>query len=84
MNPKNLLRPREFWINPEHNLCLEFGGKAKIGLNGEQQLLPMIHVREVVPIDWNKVWKTWEKDNGYDIDYGVVQDLVEKALKGEL
>jgi hypothetical protein len=48
---------------------------------------PDIHVREVLPIDWEKVWSEFEKD-----PYGapmpnfrkeVLQQFVEKQLAGE-
>ncbi len=76
-------KAREFWINlkvspksayPEPN----FGGRKGL-----------IHVREVVPIDWEKVWKKFMSTANFNEGFGMaevkqIQELVEKALKGEL
>ncbi len=46
-----------------------------------------IHVREVVPIDWEKVWQEYDRSGPHDGPYediAKIQELVERALKGEL
>ena len=38
---------REFFVYPDKHLCLEPGFKAAIGMTGEQQFMPHIHVIEM-------------------------------------
>lgn len=67
-------KPREFWILKEDTeSLLDFYPKV----NPEE----FYHVREVVPIDWDKVF---EKVPGcHQINRILIKQLVEKHLAGE-
>ncbi len=70
-----MTKPREFWIScpPQDNqamTCYVWGFETKE---------PTTHVREVLPIDWEKVWLAFDGK-----DFHQLKELVEKALAGEL
>lgn len=48
----------------------------------------LIHVREVVPIDWGKIWKKiFDDETGYipnKEERMQIQQLVEEQIKGEV
>lgn len=81
-------KPRDFWIgfsitgNVERLFYMEPDSES---LEQYKIFEPLIHVREVVPIDWDKVWeKYWEKFEGQNHKIGddYIQQLVEMQLKG--
>lgn len=68
------MKPREFWIT------MEFPGPHMSIEGGRGAFL----VREVVPIDWEKVWKDYYFGKNIDgVNYELIQKLVEKQLRGE-
>jgi hypothetical protein len=83
---------KEFWVNYPHNVD---GDKqwdqdhASVYLTEEIALSQghrsIIHVREVVPIDWNKIFAELDKEPsklwGHEKD--LLKRLVEKQLAGE-
>ena len=66
------MKPREFWIT------MEFPGPHLSIENGRGAFL----VREVVPIDWEKVWSEFKGTMALK-DYLQIEKLVEKQLRGE-
>lgn len=76
-----MTKPRHFTFEKDQRNggILFDGDKIKVG--------EKIHVREVREIDWAKVWSTyWDaKDSQYlyEDDKMLIQQLVEKQLKGE-
>lgn len=77
-------KPREFWIEPCDTDAKSFkDGYASLS-NVEQPRT--IHVREVVPIDWEKVLAEFKMRATYRdySEFSLIQELVEKSLKGEL
>lgn len=73
-------KPREFWV-------AELPGKSfAVSTVAPRPPSVRIHVREVVPIDWEKVWGEYkhEWDALPEDMYKFIQQLVEKALIGEL
>ena len=76
-------KPREFWIK-------DHGGPT---FDVEVLYTPIsnsIHVREVVPIDWEKIKNEFDDhlfDNGdravFNSSWDKVKELVEKQLRGE-
>ena len=67
-------KPREFWIRELTLICND-----RKGLEFGQDV---VHVREVVPIDWENVWKLFEEHNGFNKPY--FESIIEKAIKGEV
>lgn len=72
-------KPREFWIP------MDSTGQAGVvwvrdPKNYQNVPWDFIHVREIVPIDWDKVWKNYTGDDCYKEK---IQQLVEKQLAGE-
>jgi len=71
-------KPREFWIT--------YGvvsGTIEIAAPPEQHLPCVnIHVREVVPIDWDKVFFGFDKDL-FPMHFNLIKSRVEKQLAGE-
>lgn len=74
-------KPREFRLRLETLIVNNLDER-------QQRTFPFhIHVREVVPIDWEKVWKEYSKRPGHPESHfyiETIQELVEKSLKGEL
>lgn len=76
------MKPREFWISDD----LEY-----VSVNTkycEPEYGPWMHVREVLPIDWERVWVAFAEQNYTYIisksDQITIKALVERALKGTL
>lgn len=75
------MKPREFWIlDNEAYTCEQDTGI----LHAPEQ----IHVREVVPFNWNKIWLKFEKFSAgnnllSECDKDMIEELIEKQLKGE-
>lgn len=86
------MKPREFWI--EISLLSNFVGAEiyRVLTKPQTELQKRtsdgcIHVREVTPIDWERVWaEYWNNQNSHIMvaDQKAIQDLVEKSLRGEL
>lgn len=82
------MKPREFWLNEDP---LYQRSPIVTDTKEEMDLMylpdPSIHVREVVPIDWPKIWEQMRgmkvSDNWSAVETKL-QDLVERAIKGEL
>lgn len=77
------MKPREFWIwgSIVSDKPINFSEIHKQGYSASQ-----IHAREVVPIDWEKVWQEYAMRGECGIfndDEKIIEDLVEKQLKGE-
>jgi hypothetical protein len=82
------MKAREFWIDdilnvdrPKQKTAYAYYEDTE-NFNGKT-----IHVREVMPIDWEKVWKYLNSQGCYDISHEVIGLLpiaIEKSLKGEL
>lgn len=74
------MKPREFWT--DGGMVFDFEEKE---LADEILINPKpIHVREVIPINWEKVWsKVWEMDWNIDTDIEKIQEFIEKQLRGE-
>ncbi len=76
------MKPREFWIhrlefNRKFNAPLVVYNKSEIKAEPDK----WVHVREVVPIDWAKVW-----DNIQFVsfpDFQKIKQQVEKQLNGD-
>ncbi len=79
MSDSNKVRkPREFWIiGNEVYLVEQDIDRSQVTFHVEQ-----IHVREVVTIDWEKVWDTYNRQqpNPYEVDHDAIQELVEEQL----
>lgn len=78
-------KPREFWCNEFH---WKDGTITYTPCKLEDAPLENFLVREVIPIDWEKVWveydgKNWTQQIG-KVHKDLIQDLVDRALKGEL
>lgn len=79
------MKPREFWIfrHPEER------SRDIVYSSEPKQLKPnqIIHCREVVAIDWNKLWADYLKQSPYTsviaMNALAVQRLVERQLAGE-
>jgi hypothetical protein len=81
-------KPKVFWVS--ENRCT---GNLKAFYTEDacyKSLLPndsIFHVREIGPIDWEKVWADYSILVGYKesfkVNGSVVQQLVEKQLAGE-
>lgn len=41
-------------------------------------------MREVIPIDWERVWEEYYSVIGDEFDEPLLEELVERALRGEL
>lgn len=70
------VKAREFWINIDDT---DNGDKV---FESPQDGRYYIHVREVVKIDWAKVWRESEA-NLYPLDMLNIKKSVEAQLKGE-
>lgn len=86
-------KPREFWIKVDWITGALRAGAVNFDLHlelnsGSKDL--EFHVREVVPIDWEKVWegiRQWslpidELESAKQMQ-DKIQELVEKQIKGE-
>lgn len=78
------MRAREFWIWPDHNAVKPVGKYLTMTPSNK---VPPIHVREVVPIDWEHVWEgiAFNKYTQH-VDQPtkeMIKQLVEAQLKGE-
>ncbi len=82
------MKPRDFWI------CLpdkeNYNDSGSVALDPDEfttaAQAECIHVREVVKIDWDKVWETFSQQGEcglYTIDEEMIQELVEKQLNGD-
>lgn len=72
------MKPREFWVREAIDL---FGGPCLLVY--DLRLADKdIHVREVVPIDWEKVWKEYGGAHFWE-SKEQIQELIEKQLVGE-
>jgi hypothetical protein len=71
------MKPRDFYITVN-----EYGEPSHIALFEKLEDRKQIHAREVVIIDWNKLWEEFDrKTTNYPKDR--IQQLVEKQLMGE-
>lgn len=68
------LKPREFWIQKSHMKAYE----------APDDVIGAIHVREVVPIDWEKLWRDFNQQelNAPLIVKHWVMKLVNEQLNG--
>lgn len=88
------MKLREFWITAESfdhlngsqlRYCVDKDPKG-FDIHPEQ----FIHVREVMPIDWEKVWNYLDNWSGCSIEVSnkhyldKLKELIEKQLAGEL
>lgn len=74
------MKPREFWITGNgvvFNFCP----------TPEMEIKTVIHVREVVPIDWISVWlKIGKSSDGFYLtnhQETVIRETIEKQLAGD-
>jgi len=70
------MKVREFWVRRSTLNATDKGPK------GHKDCDDLLHVREVIPIDWEKVWLL--ADCKYAHEQCIIKALVEKALKGKL
>lgn len=70
-------RPREFWINPSQ---IDKPLYQTYNLGDAPPYEESIHAREVLPINWGKIWSEYIEKDLLPSD---IQQLVEKALRGE-
>lgn len=77
-------KPREFWIHEN--------GLSKIAEDYPPDYLPtdknfsikVYHVREVIPIDWDKIWIKMNEEFGCNPqEESKLEQLVEAQLRGE-
>lgn len=83
------MKPREFALTWVHNYVLgEYKGVTDLIIEDptpDELENNVVHVREVVPVDWDKVWAAWQERSDTDTHhYKIIQELVEKAIRGEL
>ncbi len=84
---KENTKPREFWIDKDaydENLETKSQGIIAYFKKPSRANKP-IHVREVVPLDWIKIWQSYNKLKLHDNPgpRALIQQLVEAQLKGE-
>lgn len=68
------MKPREFWLDLNINEVLSSDSKRESN---------DVYVREVVEIDWEKVWALYPFVNIFKEGKNKIQELVEKQLRGE-
>ena len=77
------MKPREFWISlyKEKNILGAYSFEAKPGIHIDPDTDEVIYVREVVPIDWRKIYEdlpiTWP------MALLEIRKRIEKQLAGE-
>ncbi len=69
-------KPREFCVREVVLIVNDLNEDQK------QLFTDKVYIREVVPIDWNKVWDKYPEDMS-DYYAEIIQQLVEKQLAGE-
>ncbi len=76
------MKPREFWIADIEKPLHE---DSFIAYNYDPFLGPYkkIHVREIMPIDWNAIKNRYRGPMMHTESWGKIKELVEKYLKGE-
>lgn len=80
-------KPREFWIitlgdfTPPGVMLSKDAADMAIELIKRSNDPNMTHVREVMEINWEKVWANYEGTERFD--HIQIQELVEKQLRGE-
>lgn len=84
-----MANPREFWIafyRDFPNILSAHEFKPIPGINIDPDTNEVIHVREVVPINWEKVYAILKIHHGIELlpeDKKALEELVEKQLAGE-
>ncbi len=69
------MKPREFWLNASYWHSID---DKPFNRNDT------VYLREVVPIDWKKVWNDYcDGLDGDSDNLQLIQQLVEKQLAGE-
>ncbi len=75
-------KPREFWINP---VAIKEPKSAVYYEALDEPCADTVHVREVVPLDWEKMFNLmYAKHLNVDTGREEMQKIIELALKGEL
>ncbi len=75
------MKPREFWIGEVGFLDIHQASSVPPQNESWAEQRFIIHVREVVPIDWKKVWEQYDGIERFD--HLEIQNLIEKQLAGE-
>lgn len=73
------MKPKELWIfNPSYTDYRDM-------YPSDPKDTSYIHFRQVIPIDWDKIWRKLDKYvEGGVTDLNIpIQELVEKQLRGE-
>lgn len=82
------MKPRQFYVIPPTKIFdgeeYNIGSVAdKIEEYTENAQKEAIHVREVIPINWDRIWEQF-KLQGIRFEHkNFLKELIEKALKGE-
>lgn len=79
------MKTREFWIGV-CNLDLKTQPacfNVKHDWFDEDKNWEYFKVREVVPIDWEKIWKAFRLRMREESAEDIIEELVEKQLRGE-
>jgi hypothetical protein len=78
---------REFWVTEENISDIHHASGAPPQNDSWTEKRFKIHVREIFPIDWEKIWKQVQDDYGLNVIYDdqrkSIKELVEKQIKGE-
>lgn len=82
------MKPREFWIRENKNYPEDSGPLFYCSTAAPRPPSTAFLVREVVPIDWEKLWKKFLGErlfNEINIQeqFMIIEKLVEKQLRGE-
>lgn len=77
-------KPREFWISiyDDQQILNVHTFETKPGVHVDPDADEIIRVREVVPMNWNKIWDKFKGTMALK-DYLQIEKLVEKQLAGE-
>ena len=84
------MKSRDFWFILKDNDTAQIATEALIYFSEPTQGAIKglsLHVREVIPFDWDKFWSDMNKYRDDDSDttdyHSKIQQLVEKQLRGE-
>lgn len=76
------MKPREFWIRTDRNGLPNAVSQTPI--NKKHNDDELTHVREVMRIDWEKVWDDYNfVPKNHSVDRQLIKELIEKQLAGE-
>lgn len=82
------MKPREFWIAKKETLIFTDGNllhpTIQISMAVSKKFEGGIHVREVMPIDWERIWDSMAIIPPNKDAKEAFQEFVEQTLKGEL